>query len=74
MGNQSTHREWGVGYEMSRSTVGSVAGPSGVASRSSLCSVDSSLDSAFFTLLSCSNALSFCSQSSINNMNSGGSS
>ena len=74
MNNRSAHREWGTGWEKNRSTDGSVAGLPCVASRSSLRSVDSSLDSAFFTLLSCSNALSFYSQTSINTMISGGSS
>jgi len=74
MDNQSANREWGLGCEMSRSTDGSMAALSGVASGRSLQPVDSSLDSSFFTLLSCSNALGFCSQTSINTMNSGGSS
>lgn len=74
MNNRSAHREWEMGCEKNRATDVSVAGLPGVASRSPLRSVDSSLDSPILSLLSCSNALSFCSQTSINTMNSGGSS
>jgi hypothetical protein len=74
MDNRSTHREWGAGRDKSRSTKVSVAGHFDGASPIPLQPVDSSLDSAFFSLLSCSNALSFCLQTSINTMNSGGSS
>ena len=74
MNNRSAHREWGMGWEKNRSIDGSMAGLPGVASRRSLRSVDSSLDSPFFTLLSCSNALGFYLQTSITTMIAGGSS